>query len=286
MLCYKKIEEPLDKLYNASKLASLSDLDYEIEYDNDDEFKPIIDEFNNKNKELKKSVLKIEESNKEKQMLLQGIAHDIKSPLTSIIGCVEGINDGVAESLGKTNEYLNIIKNKCLDINKMVSRLTTITISKCSNFKINVLKSIVDFINDNESSYLGLGIKIDFINNYNDDFYINCDNDDFKRCLSNICDNSYKYNMNKNVHIIISCLRINNEFVLKIADDGCGVDDGDISYIFNPFFRSDKARSNPNNSNGLGLAIVKKIIENSDGVIKAYNNNGLCIEMKWRCDDV
>lgn len=281
----KKIEEPLNMLYDASLKSSLDDLDYKIEYVNDDEFKPIIDEFNNKNMKLKESILKLEDSYNERNMILKSISHDIKSPLTAIIGCVDGIFDGVADKLGKKEEYLNIIKNKCFDINKMVIRLNeSITINN-TNEKIDVVKCVDEFVNDNKNAYYNLGVRLNFINN-NLSFFINCSSDDFKRCLSNICDNSYKYKVNDIVNILIECSMLNNEFILKIKDDGSGVCDCDISYIFNPFFRSDKSRSNTSQNNGLGLAIVKKIIESSNGIVNAYNDDGLCIEVKWRNLDV
>lgn len=281
----KKVEEPLSKLYDATLKSSIDNLDYKIEYDNDDEFKPIIDEFNNKNMRLKDSILKLEDSYRQRDLMLKSISHDIKSPLTSIIGCIDGIFDGVADKLGKNDEYLNIIRCKCFEIDKMVKRLnSTITVSS-TNERIDVVECINEFVKENMDSYYNLGVLINYINN-NLSFFINCNKDDFKRLLSNICDNSYKYKSCEIVNVLIECSALNNEFILKIKDDGDGVNDGDISYIFNPFFRSDTSRSNTSDGNGLGLAIVKKIIENSNGIINAYNDNGLCIEIKWRNKDV
>lgn len=82
---FRKIERPLDKLLAGAREVAAGNLGYRIEYNENDEFKPAIDEFNMMTEKLKNSVEMLKDEENSRQMLIVGITHDIKSPLTSVM---------------------------------------------------------------------------------------------------------------------------------------------------------------------------------------------------------
>ncbi|GHU77973.1 hypothetical protein AGMMS49992_27380 [Clostridia bacterium] len=117
---FRKIEQPLDMLSQGVRQIKNGNLDHRIEYEGQDEFQPVCEDFNEMAVRLKTSVdetLKNEQSRKE---LIAGISHDLRSPLTSIKAYVEGLIDGVAVTPEAQREYLHTIKTKTDDISKMV----------------------------------------------------------------------------------------------------------------------------------------------------------------------
>lgn len=281
---YKKVEQPLNLLLNGAKEIANGNYTYYIHYDEENEFKEIIDQFNFMATSLNSASIKEKEHLKNKQMLIAGISHDIKSPLTSIKGYVEGILDGVANTPLKIDKYLNIIKRKCLEIDNLIKQMINISKNEyLSDIEENSIITLSkNFINENKEFYnqQKLIIKENFI----DDFHLKLSYVDYCRLISNIIDNSLKYNLDKEVVVSITTKIKQNKCYLIIEDNGIGVKKENIPYLFEPFYRGDLSRTNPENGSGLGLAIVKKIVDSLNGNIYANNVNphGLMITIEFK----
>ena len=101
---------------------------------------------------------------------------------------------------------------------------------------------------------------------------ISGDYQNLKRAYINIIDNAIRYSPNKE-EIKIEIFRRDSSVVIKIRDNGVGIEDGDFNKVFGRFYRGDPSRSKFKKSgSGLGLSITKTIITNNKGFIKAYNN--------------
>ena len=120
---YKNVIEPLELLsYGADQIKN-GNLDFDMNYEYDDEFKQVCDDFDEMRIRLRESVqakLRYEENRKE---LMAGISHDLRTPLTGIKGYVEGLIDGVANTPEKVNKYLYTIHRKACDMDELVDRL-------------------------------------------------------------------------------------------------------------------------------------------------------------------
>lgn len=280
----KKITKPLDMLYDGTKRVALGDYNTHIEYNENDEFKVIIDEFNRMNNELNEAIKKIKKNDEDRKELILGITHDIRSPLTAIRGYTEGIIDGVCDTNEKRFKYLERIKDKCNDINNLVSKMITLTNEINENKLIDLKNIIEEFYNKYLDIYKNQGLNIEV--NFKDDFSIFSNRDDLFRVLFNICDNSLKYKDSDVCNIKIDLYKEDNYYKLAFTDNGPGVNISNVNSIFDEFYRADKARTHPENGSGLGLAIVKKIILEAKGDIRAYNlDKGLRIECRWSIDN-
>ena len=280
---FKKIEEPLDLLLNATQELSCGNYEINVVYKEENEFKIIIDEFNLMVIKMKEALeLERKEENK-KRMLILALGHDIKSPLTSIKGYVEGLIDGVASSNIKRNQYLQVILKKCDEIANLVNNMLSLKNYDNDTKNYFSLKELTNnFINDNKASYEANNLKIKFTGK--SDLKIKIKPEDYYRILSNILDNSVKYASKEEIVEVITLDGANKKLIIE--DNGIGVDDDCLPYLFDVFYRTDSARSHPENGSGLGLFIVRDIINAYSATIKAYNtkSHGLGFEIVFGGD--
>ena len=218
----------------------------------------------------------LDDEKKEQMRIIASISHDIKTPLTSIIGYSNLLNDEniTKEEVKKYNEKIN---NKALHIKDILSSFDDYLVNqdnitlKTDIISINDL--VKDLYNDYKIELENKNIKFDIETKLNDR-YIKVDVLKIKRVFSNIISNSIRY-LENNGYIHIEIIEERDGFIkFSISDNGKGVDEHIIDKIFEPLFTTDKSRK----ISGLGLSICKEFIELHNGSIKAYNNSGLTIE--------
>lgn len=216
----------------------------------------------------------LDEEKAEQTRIIASISHDIKTPLTSIIG------------------YSNLLKDKELD--EDASKYNNKIYDKAINIK-DILSNFDDYLLNQEKISLDLSlIQIkDLVNQLNDDYkielennnitftittkipevYLNVDILKIKRVFSNMISNSTRYLKNGG-EIKIDITQEDNNVKFIVRDNGPGVKEDIISKIFDPLFTTDSSRK----ISGLGLSICKEFIEMHGGTLKAYNDEGLVLE--------
>jgi len=258
---YKLIEDMKNYKYGRKPVRSKVNSDIDL----------LKNEFVNLTEELDKN-------NEEKNRIIASISHDIKTPLTSIIGYSDLIKN--EKDLKTIKKYNDIISIKSNHIKEIVSNFDDYLINHSDNDIKFVDISIKDLIKEIELDYkdeLEINdIKFDII--ADDECkkeILELNIPKIKRVFSNIISNSVKF-ISKNGEIKININNNKNNIDFLISDNGCGVKDDIIDKIFNPLFTTDNSRKN----SGLGLSIVKENILLHKGKIKAYNNKkgGLTIE--------
>jgi signal transduction histidine kinase len=209
-------------------------------------------------------------------MLVSSISHDLKTPVTTIKGYIEGIQDGVANTPEKTDKYLKTIYQKALQVDQMIDDLLLYAKLDLNQIPFNFEKTDIqlyldDCVAENEPELENKQIRLTFENLLSRSHTVNLDRDRMKRVIMNILDNSQKY-MNKNPAEIRVILReANSSLIIEIRDNGSGVSEQDLPYIFDRFFRSDLSRGQVKGS-GLGLAIAKQIVEGHQGRVWAVSH--------------
>jgi signal transduction histidine kinase len=151
---FRKIEEPLDILAAGVHQIRDGNLDYQINYENKDEFASVCEDFNDMAVRLKESVTMIQKQEKNRKELLAGISHDLRSPLTSIKAYSEGLLDGVAKTPESQKAYLQMIKTKTEEIDRMVSKLFLFSKMDMGDYPHSP-ELIIGFV----SGLLGVGIS-------------------------------------------------------------------------------------------------------------------------------
>lgn len=279
----KTIAGPITNLKKATAEISSGNLDCEIIEEGDEEIKELCNDFEKMRIQLKDSVHMKLKYDDDRKMLVSSISHDLKTPITSIKGYVEGILDGVANTNEKRDNYLKTIYRKSEQMDGMIDDLLLYSKLDLKQIPFNFRKTdILEYFRYCiEESALELkkhNIEINLINNLVGSPYVMMDMERMRRVIVNIIDNSRKY-MDKDEGKINILLRETDlSIIIEIRDNGAGISKNEINNIFERFYRADSARSGVKGS-GLGLAIAKQIVEGHKGRIWAisHGNEGMSV---------
>lgn len=284
LITSKTIIGPIQKITRGANEIANGNLDYEIDYKSTNELGQLADSFNEMRIRVKASNEEKQKASQKQKELIAGIAHDLRTPLTSIKGYVEGLRDGIADTREKQIRYLNTIYNSTCDTEKMLNDLLTISKLELGDITLNKEKvNVSDFINFayeighdlNNSDF-----DFEIINNVKTSPVISVDTDKFTRVIDNIVSNSIKYKRpDIKGKITLTISEYEHSVIFEIKDNGMGVDKESLPRIFDTLYRADKARSNVSDGSGLGLSVCKQIVELHGGMIWARSEpgNGLAI---------
>lgn len=285
LITSKTISKPIKKLSDGANEIANGNLDYVIDYESTNEIGTTVKSFNHMSKRLKKSLEeqnRIEDTRKE---MIAGVAHDLRTPLTSAKGYVEGLMDGIANTPEKQEEYLKIIYSSTCHMEKLLDELLTVSRLELGRIELDTqpidLNSFLDDCADTISLELEKeGFDFTYNNNCDGEVIVNLDADRFTRVIRNIISNSIKYaKSDVKGKIILDVQSYQKSVIISLADNGIGIDSDSLPRIFDTFYRADKSRSNVNEGSGIGLAVCKQIVELHGGHIWATSkdNEGLTI---------
>ena len=278
-----RILKPIALLKKALAEISRGDLNFEIIESGDKEIIELCNDFEHMRLQLKDSIDTKIKYDDNRKMLISSISHDLKTPITSIKGYVEGILDGIANTPEKQEVYLKTIYSKAEQIDIMIDDLLLYSKLDLNQIPFNYEKTDIisyfkDCIDENLIELQKYNIQIALQNDLKCSQYVKLDRERFRRVIVNIIDNSRKY-MDKIPGLITIMLReTNSSIIIEIRDNGSGIDKSDANKIFDRFYRADSARTETKGS-GLGLAIAKQIVEGHKGKIWAlsHENDGTSI---------
>lgn len=218
-------------------------------------------------------VMLTEEIEKEKQkqhLIIASISHDIKTPLTSIMGFAERLKKGSLPA-DRNEQYVDIIYNKAVSINNLVEEfddyLNLHIQSGLKQQRITTEKFCAILKSDNEEELTEMGVAFSVSVSCPQDV-IFVDISKMRRVFGNIISNSLKHFGRKDPSIAVFCSRRGDTVHFSVEDNGTGVPGEEMQKIFDPFYTSDKGRSVA----GLGLSICREIVEACGGKIWAENN--------------
>lgn len=278
-LVSKSIIRPLVQLKNAAIEISHGNLDVEVNtsYKTDElnDFAKAFERMRQKLKEARELRHQYEMSQKE---LIANISHDLKTPLTSIKGYLQGIFDGVANTPEKKMRYLQVVEKKTEELEAMITELLlysqldlpNVPYEKVSLDLVRYFKDYTEELRMTVEEDVEISLKYE----ENETYVVEADLEKISRVVSNIVQNSLKYMEIKPKKIHISLLSKSTEVQIAIKDNGVGVAKEELPLLFDRFYRTDQSRNSATGGSGLGLAIVKKIIEGHGGTVWAEGDIG------------
>jgi len=270
-LVSRSIIKPISTLKEGAKRIKSGDLNFAINVHSNDEIGQLNRSFEEMRIKLKDSVqlqLQYEENRKE---LLSNISHDLKTPITSIIGYVEGIKDGVANTEEKMDKYLTTIYTKAKDMDLLIDELFLFSKLDLKKLPFNVEtidlhQYIKDYVEEASFDLVSREIHLQYTP-FNKPLYVKADRDKSRRVLANLLSNSEKYMDKQEKQITISLLEKPDEVIIQVMDNGIGIDPNALPLIFDRFYRAEPSRNSQTGGSGLGLAIAKQIVLEMDGDI-------------------
>ena len=192
---FRHISGPLLTLSEGVRQIRDGNLDFHIEYTNDDEFKPVCEDFNDMAERLKDGVERSHREEESRKELMAGISHDIRSPLTSIRAYVEGLLDGVADTPEKRERYLRTINSKVGEMDSLLGKLFMFSKLDMGEYPyspecLDAAREIGDFITASAADYKRRGLEIHL--GALPEARINADPICLRSILMNLIDNSAK----------------------------------------------------------------------------------------------
>ena len=276
----KQIVNPLIRLKNAAMLIRKGNYDFSLESPPKDEIGDLFQSFEAARKQLKKSEETKNKYEQNRNELITNISHDLKTPITTIKGYVEGIMDGIPKSKQKQEKYLQTIHQNAVHMESLIKDLFLLS-------KFDLDKSLYQFENINIKNYLAdsyeelrfnlkeRGINLIFETNYDESIPVKADRQQLKRVILNIINNSINFKKDSDSVIKIILTESSNEAIVEIKDNGKGISEEMSDKIFDRFYKADKARTDYSPGTGLGLYIAKKIILDHGGRIWAESQLGI-----------
>lgn len=277
----KNMQKPIFILAKGAEEIAKGNLDYKMEYDSKSELGLTVKAMNDLSAKLKAAETeknKIDQSRKE---MIAGLAHDLRTPLTSIKGYVEGIRDGIANTPEKQQQYIKTIYSSTLDMEKLLNELMDISKLELGKIQLeteptNIIEFIDEFVEEKMPKRQKYDIDFEYKKPKNvEKINVMLDANRFSRVLSNIATNSLKYtNPSKNIRLELNVENYEKSVIISISDNGIGIDAENLTHIFDTFYRADQARTNSSDGSGIGLAICKEIVELHGGSIWATSKLG------------
>lgn len=270
---------PIGQMNEAMKHVARGDLDYQMQSTYSGEIGELFDNYEDMRLKLKENVEEANDNERRSKELVSNITHDLKTPITSIKGYVEGIMDGVADTPEKMDKYIRTIYNKSNELDRLINELTFYSGIDSNRIpyhfhRMNVNEFFQDCVEEVGLDLESRNIKFDFANFVSHDTQIIADPEQLRKVISNIVGNSVKYLDKEEGRIDIRILDEIDSIRVEIEDNGKGISQRDLGYIFERFYRTDSSRNSTQGGNGIGLSIVKKIIEDHGGYIWATSKEG------------
>lgn len=236
------------------------------------EWSVVADSINRMAKQLDRSIQEERNAEKTKNDLITGVSHDLRTPLTSILGFLEVIENDRYQDEVELRHYISIAYEKSITLKKLVDDLFEYTrINNGMPLRMEEL-DLVAFLQQLAEEFVPSLEKVGMICRIStkvESLIIKGDGDLLARGFENLISNAIRYGHDgEYVDIDISCS--NGEATIRIINYGEPIPQNDLQFIFERFYRGDRSRSS--GGTGLGLAIVKSIMEVHKGSISAKSD--------------
>lgn len=218
-------------------------------------------------------VATLEKEDMLRKRLTSDMAHEIRTPLTTLQNTIEAFLYGVWEPSKERLEscYEEIIRlTKLVEKLKDIARLEENNIDlKIEEFNINdEIEQLVDLMKPQyENKNTGLNFK------YSEEIIINSDKDKVKQIIINLLSNAYSYT-NKGGNVEINLEKKGDRVSIAVKDDGIGISSEDLPFIFERFYRVDKARDRKTGGTGIGLTILKALVDSLGASVEVESELG------------
>ncbi|CAM3570179.1 ATP-binding protein [Marinicrinis lubricantis] len=223
-----------------------------------------------------------EKLDKLREDFVANVSHELRTPLAMLQGYSEALLDDIAGSYEERKELAQVINDESMRMGRLVKNLLDLARMETGNFEMSCETVHVQEIVARTVRKFSVYAKergIELSGTAEDDLLLECaDEDRLEQVLTNLVDNALRHTQEgKQIFVRASLSELQQEkaVLIEVEDQGAGIPKEDLAYIFERFYKADKARTRGKNSGtGLGLAIVKNIIDSHDGQIQVQSTTG------------
>lgn len=259
-----KMTRPLRDMCEATKSFAMGDFSVRVPVYNDDEVGELAKAFN----QMAETLASSESMNRN---FIANVSHELKTPMTTISGFVDGIIDGTIPP-EKQNYYLGIVSQEVKRLSRLVK--TMLDLSRIDSGKMVLRSGRFDISNTIFVALLSFESKIEEKKieirglDESQPMFVDGDPDMIHQVLYNLLENAVKFT-NEGGYIEIHNMETPDRITVSIRNSGPGISPDDVKLIFDRFYKTDKSRSQDKNGMGLGLYIVKTMVQLHGGEIRA-----------------
>ncbi len=279
----------IGEISDAMEEISDGNLGIQLEVKGDDEFSQMASLLNQMAEDISRLMDRERESERSKNELITNVAHDLRTPLTSVIGYLELLkNETTILPQEKRDHYVKITYQKAKHLEQLIEDLfgfTKLNYGKISMnvARVDVLQLLTQLLDEFYPIFAEHDMHYEIHSNMRS-IPMNADGNLLARLFENLIGNAVKYGKEgKIVHVYA---RLEESVVtISVVNYGYVIPAQDLAHIFDKFYRVDQARSSSTGGTGLGLAIAKNIVELHGGTIEARSDlDGTVFEVKLRTD--
>ena len=263
-LLMRRFVNPLADVIYAARAVADGKLDTRIAVSGPQDLRGLSDSFN-------EMAGALERSDRERRDMLADVAHELRTPLSVIRGRLEGIVDGIYSADGG---QVSLALEQTYLLERLVDDLRLLTLAEARQLQFeskpvdlgNLAQHVVDLF-DAEAREKNISLSL---NRLSENLIVPADAQRTEQVIANLVSNALRY-VPERGKVWIEIAAGDNAVTLSVNDNGAGIPEADLPFIFDRFWRKDKSRSRLSGGTGLGLAIAKQLIESQGGTIVAKN---------------
>ncbi len=275
----QRLTDPLKSMASAAKKFGKGDFSARVKVCGNDEIADLAASFNY----MADSMEQLEKLRSE---FVANVSHELKTPMTTIAGFIDGILDGTIPP-ERRDHYLKIVSEEIHRLSRIVTRLLLATRMQSGAKDLNmapvdVCSVISSVLVGAEQAIEGrnLSVEVDFPE---DRVFVLGDRDALTQVVSNLVDNAVKYNCDGG-HLAVTVARHGEKVYVTVFNTGTGIKEEDLPYIFERFYKADRSRGMDKQSTGLGLYLVRSILKNFRQEITAESSYGEWVRFTFTLD--
>lgn len=264
------IVNPLRKFADSAKRLRDGDYSVRVDLNLKNEFGELQDTFNSMAQKIEQEISLRKQSEENRKKLVLDISHDLKNPLSSIMGYSELCRKNSLLSKEELETYTKIIYENSVRANNLITDLFELSKMESSEFVISKSRvDVCEYVREEMGNAISIFDEAGFTYEFDipeEEIFVMLDTDKMDRVFQNLTSNTVKYNP-EGTKVTVSLFEDEDKIVIIFKDNGIGIPSEIAKNIFEPFVRGDSSRNSQTGSTGLGLAIVHKIISAHDGSI-------------------
>ncbi len=265
----------ITKISSAMRNISEGDLNTTVEVIGDDEFSDMAVNLNRMVEEIRELMDKERESERTKNELITNVAHDLRTPLTSIIGYLELLSGPVSMDQDMQKKYIDITYTKAKRLQKLIEDLfgfTKLNYGKISMqvAKVDIVKLLSQLLEEFYPSFMEKDLAYEFQSNVTAKV-IKADGNLLARLFDNLINNAIKYGA-EGKKILVRLHATEAVVTVSVINYGYVIPKEELPLLFEKFYRVEQSRSTNTGGTGLGLAIAKNIVDMHGGTINVSSD--------------
>lgn len=251
------------------------DIDHKINLKVNKRLQSVVDSVNLLVSNTNKHILEQKKSEKSKDELIANVSHDLRTPLTSVIGYLGLIESNNYSDLDQILKYAHVAYKKSLEMQNLVNSLFEYANVAHATSKLNLTTFDMTQMLDQLSADFELeankrGMEI-IVNTNPDKIMMRGDTEKLGRVFNNLITNAFKYGKGA-THLWLEAEKTDREVIVQVANNGQPIPQNSLTHLFDRFYRVEDSRSKETGGTGLGLAIAKSMVKVHGGTISVTSD--------------